>query len=202
MRTSGVAFSGQRAWIACLAASGTWGNLNATAALTTLRITSTVSPPIAPLLVPRQLPSSWRDSEQRPPSPVPSASGCPSPAPSGRTTQPALARSSPPSTRIPAAPGPLLFCRCIPSDCAPGHLAAPSTVYLNHRHLSLSPGPGCFLSYFLPLPLCPPPLSALHTPIPPFRRHQPAKPSLHRPPNQPAPPNPLLIESRPSESLT
>lgn len=167
-----------------------------------------VTPPSRPLLGPRHLAGSWGEPRTAPSSPVPSASGCLAPAPPRRTTQPALARSSPPA---PAASGPLLFCRCIPSDCAPGHLAAPSRTAAGPTStIVTSLGvPRTWLLSFLPSassPLCPPPSSTLYTLILPSRRHQPAKPPLHRPPNQRATPNPnpnpLLIESRQSESLT
>lgn len=123
-RTFRVAFSGRRAWIACPAGFGTCGNLTATAALTTLRITSTGSHPHRALC---WLPATWLaaegSQEQRPQVPChPPAAVLHPPHHDEPPNQ--LWRGAPPQHQ--QHPGPLLFCRCIPSDCAPGHLAAPS----------------------------------------------------------------------------
>lgn len=143
-RTLRVAFSGRGAWIACRWGFGTCGNLKATAALTTLRITSTVSHPHRALC---WFPATWPTAGGPPQFPC----HPPALAPPRRTTQPALARSSPPAPQ--QHPGPLLFCRCIPSDCAPGQWAPGcpfpdgGRTYLNHRHLC--PRPPYLVAFFL-----------------------------------------------------
>lgn len=208
-RTFRVAFSGRRAWIACPAGFGTCGNLSATAALTTLRITSTGSHPHRALC---WLPATWLaaggSQEQRPQVP------CHPPA---AVLHPPH-HDEPPNQRWRGAPPPAPAASRAPAflpvhpirlrTWAPGcPFPDGGRTYLNHRHLSGRPPylVAFFLAFCL-FPLCPPPSSTLYTLILPSRRHQPAKPPLHRPPNQRATPNPnpnpLLIESRQSESLT
>lgn len=200
-RTLRVAFSGRGAWIACRWGFGTYGNLKATAALTTLRITSTVSHPHRALC---WFPATWPTAGGPPQVPC----HPPALAPPRRTTQPALARSSPPAPAASKAPAflpvhPIRLRTWAVGTWLPLPGRRPDLPQPSSR-LSPSPVPGCFLSAFCLFPLCPPPSSALYTLILPSRRHQPAKPPLHRPPNPRATPNPnpLLIESRPSESLT
>lgn len=118
-RTLRVAFSGRGAWIACRWGFGTCGNLKATAALTTLRITSTVSHPHRALC---WFPATWPTAGGPPQFPC----HPPALAPPRRTTQPALARSSPlpPSS----TQGPCFSAGAShpTAHLGSGHLAAPS----------------------------------------------------------------------------